>query len=881
MRRRYEWITSGRDVSRFHASAASNGYIQDLLSRYQSTPSGVPPDWRTALDLITAYFPHALAPQIPSGWDAQAFVRRFAHLAAEIDPLRRPLPEAWDRLRNEFLERLGELSNSTSLGAIASGLEHYAGTLAVETGHIDDPRRVAWIEARRETAVGAVSAARRRALQAVVHAEAFERFMGVRFVGKKRFGAEGSESLHALISHLFERAAAAGTREVVIGTMHRGRLGLMANLLGQSIEQMFARMKGGYPLAETGQAADVPYHMGLTTVVRTSHGDLTIRLLPNPSHLEAINSVALGFARRRQEIIGSVVKVMPLILHTDASVIGQGVVAEGIQFAELPGYSVGGAIHVIVNNQLGFTTEPHEGRSSRHCTGQWKAVDSLITHANGNDVDAVIRAVDLCVDYRRDFGGESVIDLVCVRRNGHNELDEPRFTQPGYYNIADTQPDISAIYAETLLKDKAIATDFVAHVTSEYLTQLEAMYSRAEGDEPKKEPEDATESAPFAPLDSIAQLASVIPEGGDFHPKAARVVSQRQEELRTGVSWGTAELFALGSILSAGWDIRFTGEDVDRGAFSQRHLSLIDATSGRRRQIFDARPAGWGVLKVHNSPLSEYAALAFEYGFSLSATRTLTIWEAQFGDFANVAQAVFDQFISSGYEKWGQRSGLITLLPHGLEGQGPEHSSARIERMLHLAARSNMRIAHPSTSASYFHLLRSQIREHPQRPLIVFTPKKLLRLKPAMSPRVDFESAYFEPVIVDASSRKSRRVILCSGKLYYDLVDGLARRDETRVTLIRLEQLYPFPIAEVAQALRSAAARDIVWVQEEPENYGAWSWVRSHIERAMSIAGISQEGLRRVSRPECASPAGSFHKNHEADQLRLVDQATEVLDRAD
>jgi 2-oxoglutarate dehydrogenase E1 component len=850
-------------VTKFHTLAASGSYIEGLLERFAADPDELPQDWRSALALLECYFPQVLSGTGDRNAEEE-FIRRFAHLAARLDPLNRLPAERWNQLAGEFTRR----ALPGPRGAFTARLlEVYGGTLAVEAGHIEDPGRVEWIYAHREAATVRADDARRRALAAVVRAETFERFMGQRFVGKKRFGAEGAESLHALIQRVLDRAAAAGVSEVIIGTMHRGRLGLMTAVFGQALAQLFGRMKGEYPLREPGRAADVPYHLGLTADYHAPTGTVKLRLLPNPSHLEAINAVTIGYARSRQDSLGSAARVLPLILHTDASAVAQGVVSEALQVSNVAAHTVGGALHVIVNNQLGFTTDPDEARSARHCTAAWKAVDSLIAHVNGDDVDAVLMAADIAFDYRERFAGESVVDLVCLRANGHNEVDEPRFTQPTYYELADQHPAIGARYSEKLVADQVIEPGYAAQIVDRYRMELEEGFA-AENTRPESEQVPACTQRRPAPLDEIANLASRVPPHASFNQKAARLVAQRAEEWRSTVSWATAELLALGAALSMGWNVRLSGQDVERGAFSQRHLSLVDAT-GARHRVFKAAPDGWGKFDVFNTALCEYAALAFEYGYSAAPAQTLTLWEAQFGDFANVAQAVFDQFISSGEEKWAMRSGLVVLLPHGLEGQGPEHSSARMERMLQLAAKDNLRIAHPTTPANYFHLLLSQLAEAPAKPLIVFTPKKLLRLKAATSPPEALRHGTFQKVIVQ-SDRRVTRVILCSGKIFYDLADTLEKVPREDLMLIRLEQLYPFPIQEVAQALRSAPGADVVWLQEEPSNFGIWTWLRAHLERAIASAEVKCGPLTFISRPESPSPAGSFHAHHEVDQARLI-----------
>ena len=870
-------------MSRFHALALSGSCVDALFNQYVADPAAVPPEWRAAFQLLTEYFPDAREPGTREAGQSrlaalQTLVRRFGHLAATLDPLERDLPAQWAQPTKNFAGQLAALGGGAGESTAGHLLQTYSAHLAVETGHLDNPARAAWIEAHRESAAPHSADIRHRALAATVRAEAFEKFMALRFSGKKRFGAEGAEGVHALIQRIMDRAAEAGVREVIVGTMHRGRLGIMANLFGQPLSQLFARMKGAYPLETSGRAADVPYHLGQMSEYYAPAGVVRIHVLPNPSHLEAINAVALGYARSRQERLGSKTAVLPLILHTDASVVAQGVVGELLQLSELPGHGVGGAINIVINNQIGFTTEPDEGRSSRYCTAPWKMIDSLIAHVNGDDLDAVLSAADLACGYREEFNAESVIDFVCIRANGHNEIDEPRFTQPLYYDLASRRKPLSDRYGELLLSQNAV-TDLteIERAARDYRAELESAYDGADAAAAvtAKISTLPISAAVPASLEVVASLASRIPPG-DFNSKAARLVAQRGEEWRTDVGWPTAEILAFGVALSMGWGVRLTGQDVDRGAFSQRHLSLKERGSGKPHLVFETSPDGWGTLRVHNTPLSEYAALAFEYGYSLDATRVLTIWEAQFGDFANGAQTVFDQFIASGAEKWDQLSRLVVLLPHGLEGQGPEHSSGRIERMLHLAARDNLRIAHPSSAANYFHLLLSQLSESRACPLIIFTPKKLLRLKAAFSPRASFETGQFEPILVQPAQDRPRRVLVCSGKIFYDLADALAVQGSTDITCVRLEQLYPFPARELAEVLRLAPGAEVVWVQEEPANFGAWSALREPLESAIAQAGGKITSLRRISRSESPSPAGSFHYDHEIDQKRIVAQAIAV-----
>lgn len=780
--------------------------------------------------------------------EAEGAINRFTHLVADLDPLEMPLPPRWATLHDA--------------APVRPNTKHH---LAVETGHIDDYRRVVWIDSEMSARSMPSRHARRRALNALIKAEAFEQFMSRRFAGKKRFGAEGAESIHVLLRRILDRAAQAGISEVVVGGMHRGRLGLMSCVLGQPLGQMIALMSGSHPFKDAGKAADVPYHLGFEGLYEAPSGPLKVTLLPNPSHLEAINAVATGFARRRAELAGSG-KVLPLLLHTDASVVAQGSVGELLQLSDVSGHSVAGSIHLVVNNQIGFTTDPHEGRSSRWCTAQFKSIDSLIAHVNGDDVDAVVQAADIALGYRQTFGAVAVVDLVCVRTNGHNELDEPRFTQAAYYEKVGRRRSLSDRYAEKLIGDGILDRAEIAEFGESERLRLQSTAQEQAYEYDRPQPATVPRAAPWKAED-IVKLAADVPNSR-VHPKVARLVAQRASEWHEGVNWALAEATALGAVLSTGRDVRLTGQDVERGAFSHRHLALIDDT-GRRWPIFGRAPGTWGRLTVLNTPLSEYAALAFAYGYSVAAPDALTIWEAQFGDFANGAQIVFDQFVSTGFEKWQQASNLVILLPHGLEGQGPEHSSARIERWLQLAARDNLRLTHPSTPANYFHLLVSQTTE--RRPLLVCTPKKLLRLKAATSASTDFERpGTFQPIIMTRKGDRVSRVILCSGKIAYEVEDAIGKPGRTDIAVMRLEQLYPFPAKEIGQSLSSFPDCDIVWLQEEPENYGAAAWLKPRLE---SLFG---RRIQVVARPENPSPPGSFHSNHDQDQAQLIEIATDL-----
>ena len=847
----------------FSLLAASPGYLESRLEAYRASADAVSEQWRLVFDFVESITGERPAPTAPGDEEALLLelFRRFGHLEAELNPLGGvggpPPPQSMlEGLRGPAVERLRAV---------------YAGALAVETGHLDRRDTLEWITRAFETGAFTPDPETRRAtLDTLIDTAEFEGFMARRYVGKKRFGGEGAETIAPLLRSVLEGAVEAGVTEVVIGSMHRGRLNLLVNVLDKPPAQLFAEMSGAHPFGD-GSPADVPYHLGWTNRIDVGGRPLDVTWMPNPSHLEAVNAVAMGFARARQDRAGGRGRVMPIILHTDASVVSQGVVGELIQMSGVPGFDCGGAVHLVINNQVGFTTDPWTGRTSRYCTGPWRAANSLLLHVNGDAPDEAVRAGRMASAFRAEFGLEAVVDLVCYRRHGHNEIDEPRFTQPLYYRSADQKPPTDLLYAETLAAE-GLADRAAIEVRREAQRQrLDAAYTGKAIKLPK-----ARSAGPKAPrtgveLGRLLALAAAItatPPSVNAHPKVARILADRMAELETGLSWAFAESLALGTLIQDGISVRLTGEDVTRGAFSHRHLNLVDQATGAPHCQLALTPDAKARLTVHDSPLSEYAVLGFEYGYSLAAPGSLTIWEAQFGDFANCAQPVFDQFIVPGEEKWRLASALAVLLPHGLEGQGPEHSSARPERLLQLAAKDNVRITHPTTPANYFHLLRDQATSPRRRPLIVLSPKTLLRLPAAVSPLEDFApGSGFRPVIAPRDLKGAARVVFCSGKIAYD-VEALGIDD---VHTLRLEQLYPFPEAEIL-ALGLPVDAGYVWLQEEPVNFGCAAWIAPRLSAVLERAGVKAP-LQIVARAESASPAGSFHMDHAADQLRLVHEA--------
>ena len=775
----------------------------------------------------------------------------------------------------------------------------YCGTIGFEYMQVRDPVAREWL--RRAIEAGPALPepdARRDAARQLIRADELEAFMHRRFVGKKRFGAEGCESLICALWAVLARGAALGVREVVMGGTSRARLNQLANVVGKPLHAIFAEVKGLSPVPEGIRASgDVAYHQGFRGEQQLGGVTLCIDYTANPSHLETVDGVAAGRLRALQEARGAAGRreALGLIVHTDAAFAAQGIVAEVAQLAALPHYATGGTIHVIINNQVGFTTDPADGRSSAYCSDLARVAGCPVFHVNGDDVDAVIRVGHLAAEYRQRFGGDAVIDLVCYRRRGHNEMDEPSFTQPLMAARIAAQPGTRRLYLDRLAAEGVLGAAEERSLAAAAQQALAEAYDAAQSYRLNAAPEagDAAHPERFAEetagpavetgldlalLRRIGTAISTAPAGIALNPKVERVFAERLEMLagERGVAWAFAEGLALASLAQEGTAIRFSGQDTPRGAFSQRHFAVHDPASGAAASIFGNLPAGSAPCAVFGSPLAEYATLGFEYGYSLEAARSLVLWEAQFGDFANVAQPVFDQFIASGEDKWLQRSSLVALLPHGLEGQGAEHSSGRIERFLQLCAAGNMMVANASTPASYFHLLRRQARGR-RRPLLVFTPKSLLRHRFAVSPLAEFgPGTGFRPVIGPPPGRH-RRLVLCSGKLYWELEAARQERRLEDVGLVRLEQLYPFPARELEAVIRAAPGAEVVWCQEEPRNMGAWDFLDRRIEAVLRAAGSRAPSPAPwpacISRPANPSPALGTERQHAADQDRLIQAA--------
>jgi len=852
------------------------------------------------------------------------------HLIADLDPLSaepRPLhPELdpttygltlWDLDREFVVDGLAGRQTLTLGEALDVLRDAYCRTLGIEYMHIQDPEQKRWIQQHTEgvrTTLDPVE--QRHILDRLNAAEAFERFLHTRYVGQKRFGLEGAESTIVVLDALLEEGAHGGTTEAVLGMAHRGRLNVLANIVGKSYGEIFREFEGDLDPDSVQGSGDVKYHKGATgKFVARSGSELSVTLASNPSHLEAVDPVVEGMVRAKQDALGADHRfdVLSVLVHGDAAFAGQGVVAETLELSQLTGYRTGGTVHVVVNNQLGFTTAPESARSSLYPTDVAKMVQAPVFHVNGDDPEACLRAARLAFGFRQAFHKDVVIDLVCYRRHGHNEGDDPSYTQPRMYAIIDNKRSVRKLYTESLVRRGDITVEQAEKALEDFQARLQVALDETRQTAPPRptslpSPPAPPASGPAVPtgverdeLERLAVEASAVPAGFTVHPKLVRQFDQRARMLVGGeVDWALGEALAFGSVLLEGTDVRLSGQDTRRGTFSQRHAVLVDYHTGEEWvPLAHLVGEGVGQFGVHDSLLSEYAAVGFEYGYSVESPDALVAWEAQFGDFANGAQIIIDNFFVSADDKWGQRSGLVLLLPHGYEGQGPEHSSARIERFLTLSARDNMRLAQPTTAAQYFHLLRSQVRGLGRRqPLVVFTPKSLLRARQSRSPLDDLTVGSFAEVLddpgtigaggaVDTTPRRLdpgavRRVLLCSGKVAFDLVtrrealldggDGLSAPgiEPAGVAVVRIEQLYPWPEEALAAVLGNYPQADqVVWVQEEPENMGAWSFAHGRLHRLLR----ERFALSHVSRAESASPATGSAALHLLEQEDLLQRA--------
>ena len=948
-------MTRALDITSF-LSSGNGPFLARLYARYLADPDSVDASWRRDFDALGDDAAAIAADLRGPSWaaplpgeddglrddersrapgeariDAEAargatldsvralmLVRAYrvrGHLMADLDPLgiegRDPHPEleaesygfgAGDLDRPIFIDHVLGLDSPTMREILDVARKTYCGTIGYEFMHNQDPDEKSWIQRRIEGddfRLRFSDGDRRRILKQLVEAEAFERFLQTKYTGTKRFGVEGAESLIPLLDAAIKRAAEIGVEEIVLGMPHRGRLNVLANIMLKPHQAIFAEFQGGAAHPQDIQGSgDVKYHLG-TSVDRDLDGKLVhLSLTANPSHLEAVNPVVNGKVRAKQAQRGDRErkKVMSILMHGDAAFAGQGLVTETLGLSELDGHKTGGTMHVIVNNQIGFTTRPSDSRSSPYPSDIAKGLQSPIFHVNGDDPEAVVHAARLAIDYRQAFGRDVVVDMFCYRRAGHNEIDEPAFTQPAMYRRIAELPTTRQAYEKRLIERGTLTAAEARAGREACAARLESEFEAAAGYKPNKAdwlegqwaglrlPEGGarrgkTEVA-LERLQEIGRKLVAVPKGFALHRTVRRMLDAKARTIEsgTGIDWATAEALAFGALLLEGYPVRLSGQDSGRGTFSQRHSVWRDQENERRYAPLNHLAPEQAPYEAVDSMLSEAGVLGFEYGYSLAEPNALVLWEAQFGDFANGAQVIFDQFIASGESKWLRMCGLVVLLPHGYEGQGPEHSSARLERYLQLCAEDNIQVANCTSPANYFHVLRRQLHRDFRKPLILLTPKSLLRHRLAvselahMSPGTSFHRVLWDDAEVEPDAAV-RRVVLCSGKVYYDLFERRAELGVDDVYLMRVEQLYPFPHEALSEELSRFRQAEILWCQEESQNQGAWFFVAPRLERVLAAIEAAHRRARYVGRPESASPASGLYSAHMAEQRRLVDEA--------
>jgi 2-oxoglutarate dehydrogenase E1 component len=831
----------------------------------------------------------------------------------ELDPRSYGFTEA-DMDRRIFLDKVLGLEFGTMREIVAILRRTYCQTLGVEFMHISDPAQKAWIQERiegKDKEITFTREGKRAILNKLVEAEGFEKFLDIKYTGTKRFGLDGGESLIPALEQIIKRGGQLGVKDIVFGMAHRGRLNVLTQVMAKPHRVLFHEFKGGSATPdEVEGSGDVKYHLGASSDREFDGNKVHLSLTPNPSHLEIVDPVVLGKVRAKQDQLGATPQdrtmAMPLLIHGDAAFAGQGVVAECFGLSELKGYRTGGSLHFIVNNQIGFTTYPRYSRSSPYPSDVAKMIEALIFHVNGDDPEAVVFAAKVATEYRQKFAKPVVIDMFCYRRFGHNEGDEPAFTQPLMYQKIRSHPSTLDIYAKKLIAEQVVTEGEVTKMKADWRTRLEAEFEASQGYKPNKadwldgrwsgmkaagesdEPRRGVTGIDVETLKEIGRKITRVPADFQVHRTIGRFLENRRKAIESGVGidWATSEALAFCTLLLEGHPVRLSGQDCERGTFSQRHSVLFDQRTEARYTPFNNLGDEQSRYEVINSMLSEEAVLGYEYGYSTVEPNALTLWEAQFGDFANGAQVVFDQFISSGERKWLRMSGLVCLLPHGYEGQGPEHSSARLERFLQMCAEDNMQVANCTTPANYFHILRRQLRREIRKPLILMTPKSLLRHKRAVSRLDEFGSgtSFHRVLWDDAQALKDeriklvaddriRRVVVCSGKVYFDLYEEREKRGIDDVYLLRLEQLYPFPTKALLQELSRFKEAEIVWCQEEPRNMGAWFFVDTFLEWVLNQIQAKHRRSRYAGRPAAASTAVGQMSKHNAQLKQFLDEA--------
>ena len=891
-------------------------FIEEQYRLWQTDPSKVSRDWQfffQGFELASARDSEVVLvcdeDQVSRQSRVEGLTYRYrdlGHLLACLDPLAacptdHPLLNISalgltdDDLEREFYTHLFPGKNLAALREILAALrETYCRSVGVEYMHLQDPAEHQWLQERMEPSRNRPALSRDakiRILQKLYQASLFEQFLHKKYLGQTRFSLEGAEALIPMLDTLLSQVAEQGCREIILGMAHRGRLNVQVNVLGKSYEEIFCEFESNYDPDTIFGAGDVKYHNGFLADLRTANDrEMRVFLLNNPSHLESVNPVVEGFARARQDILagGNGNKaVLPLLIHGDAAFAGQGVVAETLNMSQLEGYSTGGTVHIVINNQIGYTTLPEDARSTRYSTDMAKMLMVPIFHVHGENPEALMHVTKLACDYRMEFGKDVVVDLVCYRRYGHNEGDEPYFTQPQMYERIRERPPLYQIYGEQLLAEKVISQDEVKKIEAgvdqaletSFVTMREKQcvlprvefYENWQGISGDYSHKTLKTGVAKKELLALARKLNQVPKGFSLHPKLVSLLKKRLETIENGagIDWANAEALAFASLLREGHPVRLSGQDSRRGTFSQRHSSLVDTQTGETSTPLDFVDDGQAKFHAYDSLLSEVGVVGFEYGYSLAQPNGLIMWEAQFGDFVNNAQAVIDLYISSGQSKWQRLNGLVLLLPHGFEGMGPEHSSARLERFLQLCAEENIQVCYPTTPAQYFHLMRRQVKRDFRKPLVVMTPKSLLRNPLAVSNLSELTEGSFQEVLDHGTNKKTcRRMIFCSGKIYYELFQRRQDLKSTDISILRLEQFYPFPHKQLEEVIaKYGRVKEWYWVQEEPENMGGWNFVRSR------LASLVHKHIKYVGREEAASPATGFRNIYNRQQAAIIEEA--------
>ncbi len=896
--------------------------IEAFYQDYLDNPDKLEPSWRQFFDGFEFARKRYPAPDSATDQETLLFRNEFnvielingyrerGHLFTKTNPVRtrRKYFPTLDHqnfgLQDSDLDTAFQAGNEIGIGKsklkdiIGHLQQTYCQSIGAEFMYIRTPELVEWLKQRMESAKNRPlfdNKKKTQVLTKLIEAVGFEHFLRKRFPGQKRFSLEGCETLIPALDAVIEQGAAAGIKEYVIGMAHRGRLNVLGSILRKPYHKIFSEFEGK-EYAEETLLGDVKYHLGCTLETATRNGHMVnLSISPNPSHLESVNPVAEGIARAKIDLKhdGDFKKVAPILIHGDASIAGQGVVYEVLQMSQLPGYKTGGTIHLVINNQLGFTTNYLDGRSSTYCTDVAKTIQSPIFHVNGDDVEAVVYTIELAMEFRQRFQRDVFIDLLSYRKYGHNESDEPRFTQPILYKIIEKHPDPATIYVEKLLKENAITREKVKEIQDSFNKKMELELELARQIEkgsidpflentwkdigqvsPQNARNETDTTFDSGLLKELGNSVTSLPDGKNFFRKTVKLMKDRKKMMleKDRLDWAMAETLAYATLLSEGYPVRISGQDSERGTFSHRHAVLTIEDSEEKYVPLANLGTDQAPFEIYNSPLSEYGVLGFDYGYAMAAPNKLTIWEAQFGDFNNGAQIIIDQYIASAEEKWKVLNGLVLLLPHGYEGQGPEHSSGRMERFLSLCAENNIQVANCTTPGNFYHLLRRQMKRTFRKPLVVFTPKSLLRHPECTSSMEELANGRFQPLIDDhdANPEQVDRVLICSGKIYYDLLEEQRKKGYNNVAIVRLEQLYPLPEKDLdAIKKKYRHAKRWIWAQEEPKNMGAWSFI---------LMNLKDYKMSVIARPPSASPASGSSKFHHMQQKKIVEKAFEECD---